>query len=107
VASPVTINIPHALGKDEARRRIAAGFGRVREQIPGSGMIAFSDRWDADRLHFEGSALGQKITGRVDVGVDAVQMQLDLPEFLAAIASRIVPKLQDEARKLLERKERT
>ena len=60
-----------------------------------------------DCTSFEGRALGQKITGRVDVGIDAVQMQLDLPEFLAAIVTRIVPKLQDEARKLLERKERT
>jgi hypothetical protein len=70
-------------------------------------LITFSDRWEEGRLQFEGSALGQKITGRVDVGIDAVQMQLDLPEFLAAIVTRIVPKLQDEARKLLERKERT
>lgn len=59
------------------------------------------------RLHFEGTALGQKITGRVDVGNDSVQMQLDLPEFLVAIADRIIHKLQDEGRKLLERKEST
>ncbi len=104
---PVTINIPHALGKDEARRRIAVGFGRVQEQLTGGvgGMVSFLNRWEGDRLHFEGTALGQKITGRVDVGMDSVQMQLDLPSMLAAIADRVIHKLQDEGQKLLAKKE--
>jgi hypothetical protein len=55
-------------------------------------------------LYFEGSALGQKITGRFDVKNDSVQVELDLPEILAAIADVIRQKLQTEGRKLLERK---
>jgi hypothetical protein len=102
---PITINIPHALGKDEARRRITIGFDRLRQQMTGglAGMIAFQERWEEDRLHFEGTALGQKITGRFDVKPDSVEMQLDLPEILAAMADRIRHKLQNEGRTLLKK----
>ena len=64
----------------------------------------WQERWDADRLSFEGGALGQKITGRVDVLADAVRIELDLPEILAAIADRIRGRLQSAAQKLLEKK---
>src|SRR5690349_3376728 len=107
MARPITINIPHALGKDEARRRIATGFDRLQPQITGgmSGkLIAFQKWWEGDCLHFEGSALGQKITGRFEIRDDSVQAELNLPEILAAIADAIRRKLQAEGRKLLERK---
>ena len=106
MARPVTVNIPHALGKDEARRRIEEGFGRMRQQMTGglAGMLTFTDRWEGDRLHFEGGGLGQKMTGRVEVLADSVQVQLDLPEMLAAIADRISARLKMEGRKLLEKK---
>lgn len=106
MARPVTVNIPHALGKEEARRRIDEGFGQMRQQMTGglSGMLAFQDRWEGDRLHFEGGGLGQKLTGRLDVMADSVQIQLDLPEMLAAIADRITGRLKDAGQKLLEKK---
>jgi hypothetical protein len=63
--------------------------------------VSFTERWDADRLHFEGGALGQKITGRLDVTPDAVRIELDLPEILASIADRITGRLKTEAQKLL------
>ncbi len=106
MAKPVTVNIPHTLGQEEARRRIEHGFGRIRQQMTGGlgGMLAFEERWEGDRLHFEGGALGQKMTGRVEVLPDSVQVQLDLPVMLAAIADRIVGTLKSEGRKLLEKK---
>lgn len=106
MARPVSVNIPHALGKDEARRRIDEGFGRLRQQMTGGlgAMMAIQEHWEGDRLHFEGGSLGQKLTGRIDVLADAVQIQLDLPEILAALADRVMGKLQQEGRKLLEKK---
>jgi hypothetical protein len=108
VARPVTVSIPHALGKDEARRRIETGFGQLRQQMAGGvagalgSMVKFEESWQGDRLNFEGTGLGQKITGRLDVRENAVDIQLDLPEILAALAARITGKLQTEGQKLLE-----
>jgi hypothetical protein len=106
VARPVTVNIPHQLGQQEARRRIEEGFGRMREQMTGpmGGMMTFAERWEGNRLHFEGSGLGQKITGRVDVRAESVEIQLDLPEMLAAIADLLTGKIRQEGQKLLEKK---
>ncbi len=100
------VNIPHALGKEEARRRIDEGFGRMRQQMTGgmAGMLSFEERWEGDRLHFEGRGLGQSLTGRLDVRADCVEIQLDLPEILAALAERITGRLRQEGRKLLEKK---
>ena len=106
MARPVTVNIPHQLGKQEARRRIDEGFGRMRQQMTAGlgGMLTFQERWEGDRLHFEGSGLGQKLTGRLDVRADSVEMQLDLPEMLAAIADLITGRIRQEGQKLLEKK---
>ena len=106
MARPVSVTIPHNLGKDEARRRIEEGFGRMRQQMTGGmgAMLSFQDRWEGDRLHFEGSGLGQKMTGRLDVRADAVDIQIDLPEILAAIADKITGRLKTEGQKLLEKK---
>jgi hypothetical protein len=106
MARPVTVNIPHTLGKDEAKRRIADGFGRMRQQLIGGigAMMSCQERWEGDRLHFEAGGLGQKATGRLDVMDDTVRVELDLPEVLAALADKIAGKLKTEGQKLLEKK---
>jgi hypothetical protein len=102
----VSIRIPHDLGKNEARRRIEEGFGRLRQQLGGGllGMVKFDERWVGDQLQFSGGTLGQVVTGRVDVLADVVQIELDLPELLAAIANRIAGRMQQEGRLLLAKK---
>jgi hypothetical protein len=109
MARPVTVTIPHSLGKDEARRRIDVGFGQMRQQLASGlgamgAMLSFQDRWEGDRLYFEGGGLGQKLTGRLDVRSDCVQVEVDLPEILAALADRIRGTIQSEGQKLLEKK---
>jgi hypothetical protein len=106
MARPMTASIPHKLGKEEAHRRIASGFADLQRQLTGGmlGMFSVQERWEGDRLHFEGGGLGQKITGRLDVLADSVQVEVDLPEILAAIADRVMGKFKQEAHKLLEKK---
>ena len=106
MARPVAVSVPHQLGLSEARRRVEAGFGELQRQMTGGmgGMVACQQRWEGDRMHFEASALGQKMTGRLDVTDDLLRIEVDLPEMLAALADRITGKLKDEARKLLERR---
>ncbi len=106
MARPITVNIPHTLGKVEARRRIEQGFGHLRQQMTSGlgSMLSFSERWEGDCLHFEGGGLGQKLAGRLSVRADSVEIQVDLPEILATIADRITGKLKSEGQKLLEKK---
>ena len=104
MSRPVIVTIPHQLGQDEARRRIAEGFSQLRAQMTGgiASMIACHERWEGDRLHFDAGMLGQKMTGRLDVSSDSVRIEVDLPEILAALAERIATKLKNEGQKLLQ-----
>ena len=100
---PVVVDIPHSLGRAEARRRLEEGFGRIRDQIAGNA-IAFEETWSGDRLSFRAGALGQTVTGRLDVFDASVRIEVDLPWFLAAIAEKLKGRLRHEGALLLEKK---
>ena len=106
MARSVTVNIPHSLGREEAKRRIADGFGKMQQQMVSGigGIMSCQERWEGDRLHFEAGGLGQKATGRLDVLDDSVRIELDLPEMLAALADKITGRLKTDGQKLLEKK---
>src|SRR6476619_4416595 len=110
MSRPVSVTIPHSLGKAEARRRIETGFGQMRQNMLGSAagmlgkMITITDRWEGDKLQIEGSGMGHKRSGRLDVRDDAGPVQIDLPDMLAAIAEKITGTLKSEGQKLLEKK---
>lgn len=102
----ITITIPHALGLAEAQRRLQQGFADLERQFAGGlGIVSIQQRWIGNRLEFEGGAVGQKIHGFIDVLDNNVNIQVDLPQFLALIAERIKSRLQREAQLLLEKKE--
>jgi hypothetical protein len=100
MATPISINIPHQLGRAEARRRIEAGFARLVSQLPVSGGIC-NERWDDDRLTFSVTAVGQTITGVVHVLDAAVTMEIELPGLLGMIASGLQARLQEMGQLLL------
>jgi putative polyhydroxyalkanoate system protein len=104
MSQPITVDIPHALGRAEARRRIDKGFGRLEAQLGAGAMARVERRWEGDRLSFSAQALGQMMTGRLDVEDQSVRIELDLPGFLAALAGRIKGRLQKEGQLLLEKK---
>jgi Putative polyhydroxyalkanoic acid system protein (PHA_gran_rgn) len=101
--APITISIPHTLGRTEARRRIETGFANLIGQLPGSGG-ACSQRWDGDRLTFRVAGLGQTVSGIVDVLDVAVTMEIELPGVLGLIASGLKGRLQKAGQLLLTRK---
>lgn len=103
IASPIIISLPHQLGRAEARRRIEAGFGRIIKLLPGSGGPP-SERWDGDRLLFSVAAMGQSITGSIDVLDAAVTMEIELPGVLGLVASALKGRLEKMGQLLLTKK---
>ena len=99
----ITVSIPHALGRAEARRRIDEGFGDFSRHL-GGGAGALSKSWTGDRLDFSLQAMGQAISGFLDVADDAVRVEVLLPGFLAMIAGKVKGTLQKEGHLLLEKK---
>jgi hypothetical protein len=103
MATPITISIPHQLGRAEARRRIESGFGKLIHQMPGSSG-ASSECWEGDRLTFGVAVMGQSVAGAIDVLDTAVTMEIELPGLLGVIASGLKDRLRQAGTLLLTRK---
>jgi len=104
MSTPITISIPHDLGIAEARKRIDEGIGGLIAQAGQGGMAKIDKSWTGDRLSFSVVALGQTVTGHLDVQPKAIDMQIHLPGFLGAIAGKIKGRLQKQGQLLLEKK---
>ncbi|MGE0408773.1 MAG: polyhydroxyalkanoic acid system family protein [Amphiplicatus sp.] len=105
MARPVTVTISHDLGKDEARKRVADGFGKLKGAMGGGFMFKFQESWTGeDQLSFTANGLGQAIVGKIDIFPQHVRIEARLPNVLAAIAETITGKMEKEGRLLLEKK---
>lgn len=102
MSEPVTVNIPHQLGAEEARRRIANGFARSVGSVPGGAMLKLTERWEGNRMYFDARALGQSASGFVDVAETVVTLTVSLPPLLAGLADRLRGKVRDAGQLLLK-----
>jgi hypothetical protein len=99
----ISVTLPHELGRAEARRRIDEGVANfVRHLGGGAGVVTQS--WDGDRLSFALTALGQSISGHIDVEDRLVRIELLLPDLLGLIAGKLRGRLQKEGQLLLDKK---
>ena len=102
MGTPVTVTIPHHLGKAEAERRLKAGFAQVRNTF-GSSFAVVSDTWSGDHLDFRAELLGQKADGTVDVADDHVVLKVELPWMLAMLAGKARTLIQKQGQLMLDK----
>jgi hypothetical protein len=100
MATPITVSIPHQLGRAEARRRIETGFAKIIHLLPASAGNC-SERWDGDRLIFSVVTMGQTVAGVINVLDAVVAMEIDLPSVLGMIAGGLKDRLQKVGQLLL------
>ncbi|MFY9837802.1 MAG: polyhydroxyalkanoic acid system family protein [Xanthobacteraceae bacterium] len=103
MSKPFIVSIPHQLGKDEAVRRLKSGLGGVRTSY-GHLFSIDEEVWTGDSLQFRVSAIGQAVSGTIDVAEDHVTLQVYLPWLLAKIAEAVQPLIRKEGTMLLENK---
>jgi hypothetical protein len=96
----IDLTVPHNLTRDEARRRLAAGFGKAGDFAQNVGRLEQS--WAGDRLDFTVSAMGQTVSGHADVRDTDVVVQVTLPWLLAKLADTIKPQLERHAKDVLK-----
>lgn len=97
---PISIDIPHKLGREGAKARLTGGFAKLTDHVPGSTVT--EHQWDGDTLSFTLAALGQTIGTRMDVYDDKVHAVFDLPPMLAMFAGKVRDQLARGGQKLLE-----
>jgi hypothetical protein len=99
MGTPITLDIPHQLGKAGVRQRLDGSIGRIGEKIPGGAQV--EHRWAGDTMHFTVQAMGQSIRSELTVHDDRVHAVIDLPAFLAMLAGPIRAAVEREGPKLL------
>jgi hypothetical protein len=103
MSKPLVADIPHELGRREARNRLERGVGQIRAHIaPYASSI--EDHWTDDRLNFRIAALGQALSGSIEIFEDLVRIEIALPGFLGFIGNRIAGRIRQQATLLLEKK---
>jgi putative polyhydroxyalkanoate system protein len=100
MAQPLEVDLPHRLGKDEARRRIANNVHKLEEHFPGGAKI--QSGWVGDQLNLDIAALGQSLTATIDVEEAKVHLKMLLPPMLGMFSGVIQAALQKKGSVLLE-----
>ena len=100
--APLIVSIPHRLGREEATRRLKEGLTRAASSVP----ILHVDeaRWEADRMIFRVSALGQLASGHVDVADDHVRVEVTLPVLLQRFTEAAQAAIKNQGQLLLTKK---
>jgi putative polyhydroxyalkanoate system protein len=100
MTQPIEVDLPHSLGKDEARRRIANNIHKLQEHIPGGAQV--QSGWSGDQLNLDVAAMGQSVTAQIDVQEAKVHLKVLLPPMLGMFSGMIQAALQKKGSVLLE-----
>lgn len=103
MTKPLVVSIPHQLGQEEARRRLQTGIAQLREKY-GNKVAVLEDKWSDNHLDFRVSALGQGVTGTIDVEPERVTLAVQLPWVLAMLAEKAKSMIQKQGHLLLDHK---
>ena len=103
MSKPLTVSVPHRLGKAEATRRLQSGFTMVRTRFAGKLSI-LEETWTDHHLDFQVAVMGQQARGGLDVAEDAVHLSVELPWLLHLMAEKATALIQKQGKLLLEKK---
>lgn len=103
MSKPLIVVIPHQLGRDVARQRLETGIDTLKAKFADK-VTSVENNWTGDHLDVAVAALGQNVSGGLDVAEDHVRVELQLPWFLAIIAEKAKGMIEKEGQLLLEKK---
>lgn len=88
MSKQVSFSIPHELGEEEAKRRVANAVAQMTQKY--SHLVGNLDAsWKGNLLVGRIGALGQVVHGQVTVEPELVKVDLTLPVLLSAISGKI------------------
>ena len=100
---PLTVDLPHRLGKAEALARIKGGLTRARTEFA-SLLTIEQEQWEGDTVSFSVRALGQHAAGTITVFESSVRLVVTLPWLLAKFANAVQRTVGQKGQLLLEKK---
>ncbi len=103
MSKPLVVVIPHQLGREAARQRLETGVTVLKEKF-GDKVSSIDESWTGDHLDVAVTAMGQSVSGGLDVAEDHVRVEVQLPWMLAMIAEKARGMIEKEGQLLLEKK---
>lgn len=101
MSKPIVVIVPHNLGAQAAKKRIAEGVERLRRNYVEK--LAHSEiSWTGDKADLKVVALSQTVTAQLDVQNDLVRIEVQLPWFLAALSDKLQNVLSNSAKESLQ-----
>ncbi len=96
----LTIEVPHALGRAEALRRLKDRLDAAR--VAYQGLVHnFEEEWSAQRLRFRFRAVGMEASGTMDVEDAAVRIDAELPWAAMIMRAAIEQRIREEMTTIL------
>ena len=90
----VLVVLPHSLGRDEARRRVANAVERAQASV-GQGIVSSDIQWpQPDHASVNVRAMGQAVAAEIDVADTEVRVRVLLPWLLARFAGKITERIE-------------
>ena len=96
---PIHVDLPHKLGRTEARRRIEANIHKLTGFFPGGASV--THQWQGDRLDLGIAAMGQSVEAKIEVEDALVRCHIQLPGLLSLMAKPIEAALRSKGSELL------
>jgi hypothetical protein len=100
MSQPIDVDLPHNLGKEEAKRRIGSNIHKLEQHIPGGARV--QSGWSGDQLNLSVAAMGEAVNATIDVQDTKVHLKVLLPGMLGMFAGLIQTTLQKKGGVLLE-----
>lgn len=99
--NPITIDVPHRLGRAGARERMKARVGELAGHIPG-GFAEVQSAWPSeDEMVLNIKAMGQEIAATLEVQDALVRVHLVLPAMLSFFSGAIEAAVKDGGTRML------
>ena len=103
MAKSIKVSIPHELPPAEVKRRLEEALADARAKH-GALLRDARETWSSDsQMDFSAQAMGQRITGSVQIEPAQVHVTVNLPMLLSIFASKLKPQIEAEGSKLLEK----
>jgi hypothetical protein len=99
---PLVINISHALGREEATRRLKRGMAHASSALP--LLKIEKEIWSGDHLSFKISGMGQEAYGSAEVTDANVRVEVVLPWLLQRFGEMVQGMVRSRAQLLLDKK---
>jgi hypothetical protein len=100
MSNAIVITLPHNLGAQEAKRRIAERMEHLRRDY--LDKLAYSEvNWKDDTADVRVVAFGQTVTARIFVTNDSLRIEVQLPWILAVLTGKIQGVLTSNAEESL------